>query len=176
MLHSNHFKIVSTHLQDLSSNPEKPGIADKPLCDDGWLDTYGYILLWLLLLFCVDDAVIDDGEFGLSSDVFNGLPSDADVCNDKLLWLFCWCCCWLKIDDAGETEDEMCELINGWNCVYFGSILSNRNFDIAHNFPLRKLEVYCSTRRSNILNVFYPDWIFRAHKEKEKADTQWKNE
>lgn len=33
-----------TYLHDLSSKPEKPGIPDKPVWDDGWFDTYGYIL------------------------------------------------------------------------------------------------------------------------------------
>lgn len=77
-------------------------MPDNPLCDDGWLETYGYILL-----------VVDGGEFGLPSLLFNGLPSEFDVVSVELC-------------------DEMCELINGWNCGYFGSMLSNRNFDIAH--------------------------------------------
>lgn len=95
-------KLLYVYLHDLSSSPENPGIPDNPLCDDGWLDTYGYILL-----------VVDGGEFGLPSLLFNGLPSEFDVVSVELC-------------------DEMCELINGWNCGYFGSMLSNRNFDIAH--------------------------------------------
>lgn len=52
-------------------------------------------------------------EFGLPSELFNGLPSEFDVVNVELC-------------------DDICELINGWNCGYFGSMLSNRNLDIAH--------------------------------------------
>lgn len=96
------------YLHDLSSSPENPGIADKPLCDDGWFDTYGYIF-------------VVGGEFGLPSELFKGLPSEFDVVNVELC-------------------DEMCELINGWNCGYFGSMLSNKNLDIAHtNFSSKKL-------------------------------------
>lgn len=31
------------YLHDLSSKLENPGIPDRPVCDDGWFDTYGYI-------------------------------------------------------------------------------------------------------------------------------------
>lgn len=106
-------------------------MPDRPLCDDGWFDTYGYILLLLLLpppvvwfeLVVVMEAPAAPtaaadppapcGEFGLPSLLVSGLPSEFDVVSVELC-------------------DEMCELINGWNCGYFGSMLSNRNLDIAH--------------------------------------------
>lgn len=94
-------KMMCIYLHDLSSSPENPGIPDKPVCDDEWFATYGYILLV-------------GGELGLPSELFNGLPSELDVVNVELC-------------------DEMCELINGWNCGYFGSMLSNKNLDIAHS-------------------------------------------
>lgn len=46
---------------------------------------------------------------------------------------------------ATAADDEFggvvvrCELINGWNCGYFGSILSKTNFDIAHIFSRSNL-------------------------------------
>lgn len=106
----------------LSSKLENPGMPDRPVCDDEWFVTYGYILLAAVA-----------GDDGLPSELVNGLPSDVDVVNAEfwllaeellLLWWF---------NDA--TDDDNCELINGWNCVYFGSILSNRNFDIARAEP-----------------------------------------
>lgn len=110
----------------LSSKLENPGIPDRPVCDDEWFVTYGYILL----------AVVA-GDDGLPSELVNGLPSDVDVVNAELLLLLFWLLAeellLLWFNDA--TDDDNCELINGWNCVYFGSILSNRNFDIARAEP-----------------------------------------
>lgn len=138
-----YFNIIQSYvyLHDLSSSPEKPGIPDNPLCDDGWLETYGYILL-----------VVDGGEFGLPSLLFNGLPSEFDVVSVELC-------------------DEMCELINGWNCGYFGSMLSNRNFDIAHTNLVSLLPLivhlivgrkamqccYCQTKNTQTQHFFHSD-------------------
>lgn len=118
----------------LSSKLENPGMPDRPVCDDEWFVTYGYILL-----------VAVAGDDGLPSELVNGLPSDVDVVNaellfwllamEELLLLLLW---WFN--DA--TDDDNCELINGWNCVYFGSILSNRNFDIARVEPEKKRNAF----------------------------------
>lgn len=89
------------------------------MCDDEWFVTYGNIL------FVVEIG----GELGLLSELVNGLPSDVDVVNIELLLLLLL----LFNDDA--IDDDICELINGWNCVYFGIILSNKNFDIARTLP-----------------------------------------
>lgn len=42
-------------------------------------------------------------------------------------------------DDEFCEVEVKCELINGWNCGYFGSILSKTNFDIAHYFVASSL-------------------------------------
>lgn len=117
----------------LSSKLENPGMPDRPVCDDEWFVTYGYILLLLW------DAVVA-GDDGLPSELVNGLPSDVDVVNAELLLWF-----WLLVEELlllllfnDATDDDNCELINGWNCVYFGSILSNRNFDIARGANPKK--------------------------------------
>jgi len=47
-------------------------------------------------------------------------------------------------DEFGGVVVRWCELINGWNCEYFGSILSKTNFDIAH--------ILLSGRGSNLRN------------------------
>lgn len=122
----------------MSSNPENPGIPDRLLCDDGWFETYGYILLV-------------GGDVGLPSELVNGLPSDVDVVSVELC-------------------DEMCELMNGWNCGYFGSMLSNKNLDIAHinlvfcqcflsryNFQLySNYRAYYHSRTNWEINIFFP--------------------
>lgn len=118
----------------LSSKLEKPGIPDRPLCDDEWFVTYGYILLAAVA-----------GDDGLPSELVNGLPSDVDVVNVELLF-------WLLVTEEllllwwfnDATDDDNCELINGWNCVYFGSILSSRNFDIARAEPEKKRNAFFS--------------------------------
>lgn len=45
-------------------------------------------------------------------------------------------------DDEFCVVEVKCELINGWNCGYFGSILSKTNFDIAHILLLPGLLAY----------------------------------
>lgn len=83
-------------------------------CDD----TNGYILLV-------------GGEFALLSLPVNGEPSEFGVADtdDEELWLLWW---WFVICEVN------CELRNGWNCAYFGSIWSIINFDddiaICHAF------------------------------------------
>lgn len=73
------------------------------MCVVGWFDTNGYILLV-------------GGELGLPSLPVNGLPSEFGVCDTVEFEFVC---------------DEICELINGWNCAYLGNILSIINFDMA---------------------------------------------
>lgn len=142
------------YLHDLSSSPENAGIPDKLVCDDGWFDTYGYILL---TIFAVVDAGVG-GEFVLSSEPVNELPSDVDVFNGKLfefeaaislLSLLLWSVKMFKVDD------DICELINGWNCVYFGSMLSKNDFDIARceTFVKTKWSIECLFK-----NYFSVSW------------------
>lgn len=68
------------------------------MCDDGWFVTYGYILF-------------DNDILGLPSELVKGLPSEFvvfDIFVTEVVVEFC---------------DEICELINCWNCGYFGSML-----------------------------------------------------
>lgn len=79
----------------------------------GWFDTNGYILLLLVA-----------GELGLPSlpVVVNGLPSEFGVCADTNE---------LVVDEVELLVlcEDSCELINGWNWAYLGSILSIMNLD-----------------------------------------------
>lgn len=134
--------VVFTYLHDLSSKPVKPGIPDKLVWDDGWFETYGYILCALLIVVAVVDwscrvTTSDDGDFEIlpSSEFANEPLSDVvvDVANDKFMPAFCVLLLWwwllplLKlllmlillllfklINDATEVSAE---LVNGWNCV-----------------------------------------------------------
>lgn len=101
---------IFTYLHGLSSKPEKPGIPDKLVWDDGWFETYGYILL----------AGVDS-----VADVELERPSSelaVDVANDKFMpLLFVFICVWLLLllllfNCRNDATEFSCELVNGWNC------------------------------------------------------------
>lgn len=112
---SGFFQIDITYLHDLSSKPEKPGIPDKLVWDDGWFETYGYILLAAV-------EFVTDAEFEIeaSSELDNVLCDDVDVANDKFTPLLC---VWFEFivelllfkwkNDATELNWE---LVNVGNC------------------------------------------------------------